>query len=163
MEIEQVNSKANTGVTLGGVALGASLLSILGGHLFGFSGNNLLQKDTISRTEFNLGQELAKKDSEIALIKSEQNTEIKIADVYARLKGDMLTMERNQSAWNSQQMVNNATMSAAIAQNANSIEALKNVCSGITKTVVPITAVCPQPMPQYNSWTAPTNAETPTA
>lgn len=159
MEIENVNSKANTGVTLGGVALGTSLLSILGGHLFGFgNGNNFLNQNQnyVTRTEFQMSQELAKKDSEIALIKSEQNTEVKIADVYARLKGDMLTMERNQSAWNSQQMVNNATMSAAIAQNANSIEALKNVCSGITKTVVPITAVCPQPMPQYNSWTEPT-------
>lgn len=45
---------------------------------------------------------LARKDSEIALIKSEQNTEVKIADVYARLKGDLLTLERNQNAWNTQ-------------------------------------------------------------
>lgn len=36
------------------------------------------------------------------------------------------------------------------------IASLAQTVQGITKTVVPITAVCPQPMPQYNSWTAPT-------
>lgn len=36
------------------------------------------------------------------------------------------------------------------------INCLTQTVNGITKTVVPITAVCPQPMPQYNSWTAPT-------
>jgi hypothetical protein len=36
------------------------------------------------------------------------------------------------------------------------LAALQAVVDGITKTVVPITTVCPNPMPQYNSWTAPT-------
>jgi hypothetical protein len=27
---------------------------------------------------------------------------------------------------------------------------------GLTKTIIPAANVCPQPMPQYNSWTAPT-------
>lgn len=36
------------------------------------------------------------------------------------------------------------------------LAALQAVVDGITKTIVPITSVCPQPMPQYNSWTAPT-------
>ena len=27
---------------------------------------------------------------------------------------------------------------------------------GLTKTVVPIGNICPEPMPLYNSWTAPT-------
>jgi hypothetical protein len=31
-----------------------------------------------------------------------------------------------------------------------------NTLSGLTKTVIPITSVCPEPMPMYNSWTAPT-------
>jgi hypothetical protein len=34
----------------------------------------------------------------------------------------------------------------------NSIAAL----DGLTKTIIPISNVCPAPMPQYNSWTAPT-------
>lgn len=36
------------------------------------------------------------------------------------------------------------------------VNCLAQTVAGITKTVVPIGAVCPQPMPQYNSWTAPT-------
>ena len=38
----------------------------------------------------------------------------------------------------------------------NSIAAL----NALTKTVIPITNVCPEPMPMYNSWTAPTTATT---
>lgn len=33
---------------------------------------------------------------------------------------------------------------------------LANTVSGITKCVIPATAVCPEVMPRYNSWTAPT-------
>lgn len=31
---------------------------------------------------------------------------------------------------------------------------------GLTKLIVPITSVCPQPMPEFNSWTAPTTTTT---
>lgn len=40
------------------------------------------------------------------------------------------------------------------------INCLAQTVNGITKTVVPITSVCPSPMPQYNSWTAPTTTTT---
>lgn len=82
---------------------------------------------------------LAAKDSEIALLKADQNTEVKIADVYSRLKGDMLTLERNQHDWNTQQALNNCQMSSAIAANRNSIDILM----GMTKTVIPNSSVCP--------------------
>ena len=36
------------------------------------------------------------------------------------------------------------------------LASLQATVAGITKTIVPATAVCPQPMPEYNSWTAPT-------
>lgn len=35
---------------------------------------------------------------------------------------------------------------------------LRNTVCGITKTIVPSSAICPQPMPLYNSWTAPAAA-----
>lgn len=35
---------------------------------------------------------------------------------------------------------------------------LANTVSGITKCVIPTTAICPEVMPRYNSWTAPTAA-----
>lgn len=42
------------------------------------------------------------------------------------------------------------------------IACLQKTVAGITATVVPIASVCPQPMPQYNSWTAPTTTTTTT-
>lgn len=47
-----------------------------------------------------------------------------------------------------------------LATLGSQINCLATQVAGITKTVVPITAVCPQPMPQHNSWTAPTAAAT---
>jgi hypothetical protein len=88
-------------------------------------------------------QELAKKDSEIALLKSEQNTEVKIADVYDRLLTRINADRQAQADWNATQMVNNCTMSNAIATNTNSISALQNCCNSITKLVVPNSAICP--------------------
>lgn len=36
------------------------------------------------------------------------------------------------------------------------VACLQATVNGITKTIVPASAVCPAPMPQFNSWTAPT-------
>lgn len=88
-------------------------------------------------------KELMAKDQEIAILKSEQNTEVKIADVYERIMTRVNADRRDQDAWNAQQMVNNAQMSGAIAANAASIANLQNCCSQITKLVVPNTSICP--------------------
>lgn len=39
---------------------------------------------------------------------------------------------------------------------AGTVAYIQNIVNGITEVSVPINKVCPQPMPQYNSWTAPT-------
>lgn len=57
---------------------------------------------------------------------------------------------------------------AAVAQAATtginnlgtSLAALQATVAGITATVVPKSAICPQPMDRYNSWTAPTTTTT---
>ena len=38
----------------------------------------------------------------------------------------------------------------------SSLASLQATVNSITSIVVPRTAVCPEPMPLYNSWTAPT-------
>ena len=43
-----------------------------------------------------------------------------------------------------------------ITANLSCMQANIATLMGLTKTVIPITSVCPEPMPQYNSWTAPT-------
>lgn len=37
------------------------------------------------------------------------------------------------------------------------VNCLQQTVSGITKTIVPTSAICPQPMPLYNTWVAPTS------
>lgn len=159
----------NAGLTTGiiGTALGFLNSGGLGG-IFGGGmgmGNNPASLASVAlqlgdhyatKEDLKYARELAEKDSEISLLKSEQNTEIKISDVYERLIRRINQDAKEQADWNAAQSVNNAHVSAAIATNAGSIAALQSVIGGITKTVVPKTAICPEPMDRYNSWTAPT-------
>lgn len=145
-------TSAALGTGIAGLSLGVLNSGILNGGIGGLFGGNTAN---MAQTAMQLGdhyatkqdlayaQELAKKDSEIALLKSEQNTEVKIADVYERVMTRVNADQRAQTEWNAQQSVNNATMSAAIATNANSIAALQNCCNSITKIVIPNSSVCP--------------------
>ena len=156
-------SVASAGV--GGAALGTGIAGLSVALLNGGLGNLLgglggCGNQYASKSDIAYSQELAKKDSEIALLKSEQNTEIKIADVYDRLITKINANQLAQAEWNAAQAVNNCTMSNAIAVNSNSISALQNCCNSITKLVVPKSAICPEVMPLYNSWTAPTTPTT---
>lgn len=164
------NGKGNLGVTLGAIGTG---LSVLNGGL-GLMGNGWnnggfnngygyrCDGHHIDKDDLNYVQLISAKDAEIALLRSEQNTEIKIADVYERLITKINANQKEQTDWNTQQMVNNAHMSSAIATNANSIADLSRTCERLTKVVIPADNICPRPMPLYNSWTAPTTvAETP--
>lgn len=156
-----VASKAETDTALG-FGIGTLVLQLLrGGSLNGLIGGaGCGECNVATKTDLAYLQELSKKDSEIALLKSEQNTEIKIADVYDRLVTKINQNQRDQDAWNAAQMVNNSQMSAAIATNNASIAQLQSCCNQITKLIVPASAVCPEPMPRHNSWTAPTNTPT---
>lgn len=163
MQIETVKgtqSVASAGV--GGSALGLGIaglsVALLNGGLNGIlGGRNCNGANYATTTDLAYAQELAKKDSEIALLKSEQNTEVKIADVYDRLVTKINANYKEQSDWNAQQMVNNCQMSSAIAVNTNNIAALQSSVSAITKTIVPKSVICPEVMERYNSWTAPTS------
>lgn len=127
-----------------------------GNGLAGLFGGNRNGCGCVSGEILDLAMRIAAKDSEIALLKSEQNTETKIADVYERLITRINADKFEQAQINSAQAVANCQMSSAIAVLQSSVACLQNTLSGITKTVVPISAVCPQPMPEFNSWTAPT-------
>lgn len=160
MEYQNYGGRATAGLTTGiiGTALGV-LNGGLGNLGWGCGRSNVEGQQFVTKDELNYVQTIASKDSEIALLKSEQNTEVKIADVYSRLKGDLLALERNQNDINASQMVYNANSNSAINLLQNQIAVL----NGLTKTVVPIDNVCPQPMARFNSWTAPTTVTTPVA
>ena len=130
---------AGLGLGIAGTALSLLNNGGLGNILGGVGCNN----QYATKSDLAYAQELARKDSEIALLKSEQNTEVKMADVYDRLLTRINADRQLQADWNATQMVNNCTMSNAIATNTNSISALQNCCNSITKLVVPNSAICP--------------------
>jgi hypothetical protein len=54
------------------------------------------------------------------------------------------------------QLCNQAVLNSQITANISCMQGNIATLMGLTKTIVPIDNVCPAPMPQYNSWTAPT-------
>lgn len=154
------NGKGNLGVTLGAIGTG---LSVLNGGLNNIGwGNNGWNNNGyhnynnggrfVTKDELDYVQTISAQNSEIALLKSEQNTEVKIADVYERLITRINADQKAQADFNAAQMVYNANANSAISVLQNQV----GVLNSLTKTVVPITNVCPEPMPAKNSWTAPT-------
>lgn len=117
------------GTTLGVMNGGAGIL--------GLANNN--QKDYVTKDTLDMAMKLAAKDSEIALLKSEQNTEIKIADVYERLAAKMNANQREQDAVNREQAVYNGVNTATLGCMKNQIEQLM----GLTALRIPNTSVCP--------------------
>jgi hypothetical protein len=90
---------------------------------------------------------------------AELETEVKLRDanVYTMTEMGKLRdyvdrrFEGVNAAINTQAVIN-----AQVAANLSCLTNTVNTLSGLTKTVIPITSICPEPMPQYNSWTAPT-------
>ena len=144
------NGKGNLGVTLGAIGTGLGALGSMGGlNLFG---NNQNMPVYATKESVDAAILLAQKDSEIALLKSEQNTEIKIADVYERIMTRVNADKNEQAAVNAQQAVYNGTNNATLACMQNQVAQLMS----LTALHIPAAKVCPEPMAKYNSWTAPT-------
>lgn len=152
---------ASKGVAGSGLGLGiaGTALALLNGNgLGGLFGNNCALNTMASSATV---ATLAEKDAEIGQLKAEKYTNDQVAKTYIALHSELgkvsdrvndlaLGTEKRFGAVDSQMAV------MATATN-NAIQALQNTVNGITKTVIPINAICPEVMRRYNSWTAPTN------
>lgn len=137
-------ASAGVGGTALGIGIGALGLSLLQGN-----GNGLLGGLFGGQNNANCSALMA----ELAREKSERYADsvgytafkesVRLTDA---LSAKVTEMDKRLS-------IDEATISSQIA-------CIQNTLSGITKNVVPITSVCPQPMAQYNSWTAPTTTTT---
>lgn len=161
MEYENKHEEKNyaskgVGGTALGLAIGALGAELLGGNLGGIFGNGRTTGDSddhcVNRYEMRILQELAAKDSKIALLESNIYVDSKIADVYERLNNKIAGLE----AQCCEQRIYNATNTAAISCMQGQIAQL----ASLTKVIIPATSICPPVMPQYNSWTAPTTPTT---
>lgn len=130
-------SKGVAGTGLG-LAIGALGLETLKGgalgNLFGNCGNS------------------SEKDIEIAYLRGRDAAKTDSLELYKYVDGRFRVVE-GQIA---QQAVVNAQVTANLSCLQNTVAAL----NGLTKTVIPINNVCPEPMAMYNSWTAPTTTTT---
>lgn len=161
----EVNNYASKGVAGAGLGLGiaGTALGVLNGmngcgNLLGGLFNNgncghgygcgCSENTAVNRYEMGLEQSNAAKDSRIALLESTIHTNDKILEVYGYLDGRLRSIEG--------QIAQQAVVNAQVTANLSCMQGNIATLMGLTKTVVPIDSICPAPMPQYNSWTAPT-------
>lgn len=94
---------------------------------------------------------------------AELETEIKLRDANAFTLGEMDKLRNyfeNKIDCVEKQICQQNVINAQITANLSCMQGSINTLMGLTKTIVPIGNVCPEPMPQYNSWTAPTAGAT---
>ena len=155
------NTKANTGVALGSVGLGLGVLNtlngsgglgnVLGGLFGGGCGCNGTNAP-VNRYELGLENEIARLRTEVSLRDSNIFTDSKISDVYEKIVNKYDAEIACLKSQANQQAVVNAQLTA----NISCMQGYINTLMGLTKTIIPIGNVCPAPMPEFNSWTAPT-------
>jgi hypothetical protein len=151
-------SKAVGGTALG-LSIGAGALALnnaSGGGLLGglFGGGNCACSDNIAvnRYELNQQKEITDREMEIAYLKGRDAAKTDSLELYKYVDGRFRGVEAQLSA----QAVVNAQLTANISCMQSAISGLQ----ALTKTVIPIGNVCPSPMPEFNSWTAPVAAAT---
>lgn len=151
------NGKGNLGVALGAIGTGLGVFGNGLGNLFGgmgMGGNAGVR--WVSQPEFEQGQRIASLESENALLKAEKNTDSKMSDLYRVLNSDLKELQKELTEFKASQGVINAQVISNISVAQNQIAVL----NGLTKTVIPITNVCPQPMPMYNNFVVPSSTTT---
>jgi hypothetical protein len=137
---------AGLGLGIAGTALGLLQNGNLGGILGG--GNGCGGSAYVTRYD-------AEKDARIAALE----TEVKLRDANTYTLGEVNKMrnyvDAKFDAINAQ-LCSQAVINAQVTANLSCLQNTVATLSGLTKTVIPIGNVCPEPMPMYNSWTAPT-------
>ena len=129
---------------IGGIA---TLLNMAGG----INANGCSDGDhVVNRYEAGQSAEIAALKADIKLRDANTYTDKKMLDLYQYMDARLRGVEGQISA--------QAVVNAQITANISCMQNTLNTLSGLTKTVIPIGNVCPEPMPAKNSWTAPTAA-----
>lgn len=153
---------ANAGLTTGiiGTVLGAAANSnnCNGGILGGLFGSNRCGGMGLAESQF-----VASILAENGMLKAENYSDRVAKEVYQQTLADNkqlrqdirdeLALREQITAGKIESLANVTTCSFNAVNTA--IANLANTVNGITKCVIPTTAICPEVMPRYNSWTAP--------
>jgi hypothetical protein len=149
---------AGSGLGLGiaGTALGVlngGLGNVLGGLGMGMNRNCSCNEDhMVNRYEASQQARIAELETEVKLRDANTYTDQKMLEMYQHFDRKIGCIEGQLSS----QAVYNATNTAQLGCMAQQIAAL----NGLTKMVIPTSSICPEVMPLYNSWTAPTTTTT---
>ena len=107
---------------------------------------------------------MAEKDAEIGQLKAEKYTNDEVAKTYIALHSEIekVSDKVNDLALGTEKRFGAVDCQLGVMATAtnNAIQSLQNTVNHITNIVIPISAICPEAMPRYNTWTAPT-AEAP--
>ena len=152
VEVEKDNTR---GIALGGLTTGiiGTALSVLGGgagNVLGGWNNGGCCNENMMVNRYEAAQ-----SARIA----ELETEVKLRDANTYTLSEMGKLrDYVDSKFNAvnAQLCQQAVINAQTVANISCMQNTINTMSGLTKTVIPIGNVCPEPMPMYNSWTAPT-------
>ena len=142
----------NAGLTTGIIGTAGWLLNGGLGNILGGGQAVCNENMPVNRYEMGLQQENARLRTEVELHKAEIYTDNKLEALSERYEGRFNRIENRLA----EQAVHNTASDGAINCMAQQIAAL----NGLAKLVIPAASVCPAPMPQYNSWTAPTTTTT---
>lgn len=144
------HGQVNLNTVLGAIGTAGAVSPGLLNNLFGGMGGGNCNSDNmpVNRYEAAQNAKIAALETEVKLRDANTYTDSKLLDMYKYVDGKFARVEHQlceQSVWNATQTGTLSCMAAQIA-----------ALNALTKTVIPADNVCPQPMPQYNSWTAPT-------
>lgn len=135
--------------TVGAAAGIASLLGFdlggLGAGMRNAAACGCNENQLVNRYELNMVEQLNAKDSEIALLKAENNTEKKIVEVTAYLQGEIGKVASKLEAFKESQYAVNleqATLNAAQTSTINCLKAQIAQLMGLSKLVIPSSNVC---------------------
>lgn len=149
------NAKGNAALATGIVGTAGTGLAVLGSGLLGNLFNPRMgyggccnEDHLVNRYELDKDQQIAKLEMENALLRSNTYTDQKNIELYKYVDGRFREFEQAIA----QQAVYNATNTSTIACLQGQVAQLQS----LTKMVINGSNVCPEYMPRYNSWTAPT-------
>ena len=143
---------------VGNTALGLSIGALAGELLSGGLGNILggtMNNNCGCSDDHWVNRYEATQSARIA----ELETEVKLRDANTFTMAEMGKLrdyvDRRFSGVEAQ-LCNQSVMNAQVTANISCMQNNIATLMGLTKTIIPIDNVCPAPMPQFNSWTAPT-------
>ena len=154
MRLEHEENYANKGVAGAGLGLGiaGTALGILNGglgNILGTGNAECCHENTpVSRYDAEKDARIAQLETEVKLRDANTYTDGKLNDLRNYVDDRFAGVNDKLCA----QAVHNATNDAVLGCMQGQIAQLQ----GLTRVIVPAANICPNPMPQYNSWTAPT-------